>query len=191
MKALVGTRERLYLALLAFAGTLAAHSIAFWLVAPDPHHHANLLLSTGHGYWGIVTPLAMGMAVAGIAGALISKSGVRARFRIVAGRAVAWQLVAFLLMETVERATMGGSLFVLNEPVVRVGLAVQALIALAIAGMLLVLTRALESPTGSSILVTPARRASRPLTARSESPAPLGLRYGGALLRAPPVTSST
>ena len=191
MRTSVGGRRRIHLALVGFVGTLAAHSIAYWLVAPDPHQHANLLLSTGHGYWGIVTPLAMGLAVAGIAGALISKSGVSARFGIVAGRAVALQLVAFIAMETIERATVGESLVVIKEPVVLVGLAVQMLVALAIAGLLVVLTRALDSPTGSSILVAPARGGPQRLTARAETAASLELRYGGALLRAPPLTSLT
>ena len=185
----VGVRERVYLALLAFAGTLGAHSIAYWLVAPDPHHHASLLLSTGHGYWGVVTPLAMGLAVAGIAGALISRSRAAARFGDVAGRATLLQLAAFLAMETIERASVGESLAVIEEPVVLVGLAVQTLIALAIAGLLLVLTRALGTAAGSSVLPLPAVIRSQPATTRTEPPTPLELRYGGALLRAPPVTS--
>ncbi len=186
----VGVRERAYLALIAFAGTLAAHSMAYWLVAPDPHHHASLLLSTGHGYWGIVTPVAMGLAVAGIAGALISRSEAPSRFGSVAGRAVALQLVAFLSMETIERAAVGGSLAVIKEPVVLVGLMVQMLIALAIAGLLLVLTRLLDSPTSSSVLPLPAVRRSQPLATRAGSPTLLELRYGGALLRAPPAASN-
>jgi hypothetical protein len=187
----LGARERGYVALLAFAGTLAAHSIAYWLVAPNPHHHASLLLSTGHGYWRVVTPIAMGLAVAGIAGALISRSGGAARFGDVAGRAVAVQLVAFIVMETIERATVGESLAVLEEPVVLVGLAVQTFIALAIAVLLLVLTRALETATGSRVLPLPPAIRSQPATPHTEPPTPLELRYGGALLRAPPVTSIT
>lgn len=190
MRASVGARERIYLALLAFAGTLAAHSIAYWLVAPDPHHHASLMLSTGHGYWGVVTPLGMGLVVAGIAGALISKSGAGARYRVVAGRAVALQLVGFLAMETIERATVGGSLAVIKEPVVLVGLGVQMLIALAVAGLLLVLTRAMDSANGSSVLPSPPIHRSQPLATRTDSPTLLELRYGGALLRAPPLTSN-
>jgi hypothetical protein len=191
MRSTIGARERIYVALLAFAGTLAAHSIAYWLIAADPHHHASLLLSTGHGYWGVVTPLAIGLSVAGIAGALISSSRTVVRFGNVAARAVVLQVLAFLLMETIERATVGGPLVVVREPVVLVGLVVQMLIALAIAGLLLVLTRALDSATGSSILVTPTASRSTPFTARTESPDLLELRYGGALLRAPPATSIT
>jgi hypothetical protein len=188
MRASLGARERIYVALLAFAGTLAAHSIAYWMVASDPHHHASLLLSTGHGYWGVVTPLALGLSVAGIAGSLISSSGTVARFGDVALRAVALQLLAFLIMETIERATVGGSLVVIKEPVVLVGLVVQMVIALAIAGLLLVFTRALDSASGSSILATPVTGCSTGLTTLSKSPDLLEFRYGGALLRAPPVT---
>lgn len=191
MRTSVGGRERIYLALLGFAGTLAAHSIAYWLVAPDPHHHASLLLSTGHGYWGVVTPLAMGLAVAGIAGALISRSGAAARFSFVAARAVALQLVAFLAMETIERATVGGSLAVIQEPVVLVGLAVQMMIALAIAGLLLVLTRSLDSPMESGVLPLPEVGRSQLVTTNTQTPSSIELRYGGALLRAPPATSHT
>ena len=190
MRTAIGVRERIYLALLGFAGTLAAHSIAYWLVAPDPHHHARLLLSTGHGYWGVVTPIAMGLAVAGIAVALISRAGASARFSVVATRAVALQLLAFLAMETIERASVGGSLAVIKEPVVLVGLVVQMLIALVIAGLLLVLTRALDSSTGSSVLPLPAGRRSQPPKTHTETPALLELRYGGALLRAPPAASN-
>jgi hypothetical protein len=189
MRTSVGGRERIYLALVGFAGTLAAHSIAYWLVAPDPHHHANLLLSTGHGYWGVVTPLTMGLAVAGIAGALISRSGAGARFGVVAARAGVLQLVAFLAMETIERASVGGSLAVIKEPVVLVGLAVQMLIALAIAGLLLVLTRSLDSPTSSSVLPLPDLGRSLHVTTLTTTPTCIELRYGGALLRAPPATS--
>lgn len=188
MRTTIGVRERIYVALLGFAGTLAAHSIAYWMIAPDPHHHASLLLSTGHGYWGVVTPLAIGLSVAGIAGSLISSSGPVARFGDVALRAVALQLLAFLLMETIERATVGGSLVVIKEPVVLVGLVVQVLIALAIAGVLLVLTRVLDAATGSSALATPTAGRSFLLTSLSKSPDLLEFRYGGALLRAPPVT---
>ena len=188
MRTSIGARERVYVALLAFAGTLAAHSVAYWLVASDPHHHASLLLSTGHGYWGVVTPLAIGLSVAGIAGSLLSSSGTVARFGDVAVRAVALQLLAFLLMETIERATVGGSLVVIKEPVVLVGSVVQMLIALAIAGLLLVLTRVLDSTTGSSALATPTAGRSTLLTSLSKSPDGLEFRYGGALLRAPPVT---
>jgi len=191
MRTSIGARERVYVALLAFAGTLAAHSVAYWLVASDPHHHASLLLSTGHGYWGVVTPLAIGLSVAGIAGSLLSSSGTVARFGDVAVRAVALQLLAFLLMETIERATVGGSLVVIKEPVVLVGLVVQMLIALAIAGLLLVLSRVLDSASGSSILVAPTTDRSTLLTALSKSPHLLEFRYGGALLRAPPATSTT
>jgi hypothetical protein len=190
MRKSIGARGRVYVALLAFAGTLAAHSIAYWLVASDPHHHASLLLSTGHGYWGVVTPLAMGLSVAGIAGSLISSSSSVARFGDVALRAVALQLVAFLIMETIERATVGGSLVVIKEPVVLVGLVVQLMVALAIAGLLLVFTRVLNSATGSSILFAPATGRPALLTTLSRSPDLLELRYGGALLRAPPVTST-
>ena len=191
MRTSIGARERVYVALLAFAGTLAAHSIAYWMVASDPHHHASLLLSTGHGYWGVVTPLAIGLSVAGIAGSLISSSGPLARFGDVALRAVALQLLAFLIMETVERATVGGSLVVIREPVVLVGLVVQMVIALAIAALLLVLTRVLDSASGSSILAAPTSGRPTLLTTLSKSPDHLEFRYGGALLRAPPATSIT
>ena len=191
MRTSIGARERVYVALLAFAGTLAAHSIAYWMVASDPHHHASLLLSTGHGYWGVVTPLAIGLSVAGIAGSLISRSGPLARFGDVALRAIALQLLAFLIMETVERATVGGSLVVIKEPVVLVGLVVQMVIALAIAALLLVLTRVLDSASGSSILAAPTVGRPTHLGTLSKSPDLPEFRYGGALLRAPPATSIT
>lgn len=182
-------RERIYLALLAFAGTLAAHSIAYWLVAPDAHHHATLLLDTGHGYWGLVTPFAMGLAAAGIAGALVSGTGSTVRFMAIARRAVTLQAGAFLAMETIERASVGGPLLVVQEPVVLVGLAVQVVIAIALTLLLVVLTRCLGNPAGSSDLLAAPPVHAGSLIARTASRNPSELRYGGALLRAPPVTS--
>jgi hypothetical protein len=186
----VGVRPRVYLALVAFAGTLAAHSIAYRVAAPEPHHHASLLLETGHGYWSVVTPFAVALAVAGIAGALVASNGSTQRFGGIAARAVVFQVVAFLVMETIERASVGGSLAVLEEPVVLIGLAIQLLAALALAGLLVVLTRALDSSTRSSAapLHPPVPRSS--FESDSDFAAPQGFQYGGALLRAPPVTSN-
>jgi hypothetical protein len=186
----VGLRSRIYLALVAFAGTLAAHSIAYRFAAPEPHHHATLLLETGHGYWSFVTPLAVGLMVAGIAGALLGGARSQQRFGGIAGRAVILQVVAFLIMETVERASVGGSLSVLQEPVVLIGLVVQVLVALALAGLLVVLTRALDTSTGSSV---PLHRPSVPksfVETVNERSLLRGFEYGGALLRAPPVTAN-
>jgi hypothetical protein len=184
----VGVRSRIYLALVAFAGTLAAHSIAYRFAAPEPHHHATLLLETGHGYWSFVTPLAVGLAVAGIAGALLSGTRSEQRFGGIAVRAVTVQVVAFLVMETIERASVGGSLSVLQEPVVLIGLAVQVLVALALAGLLVVLTRALDTSTCSSSVLSHPPRFKSLFEVDDEREARQSFRYGGALLRAPPAT---
>jgi hypothetical protein len=186
----VGVRPRIYLALVAFAGTLAAHSIAYRIAAPEPHHHASLLLETGHGYWSFVTPLAVGLAVAGIAGALLGRARYRQRFGGIAGRAVILQVAAFLIMETVERASVGGSISVLQEPVVLIGIAVQVLVALALAGLLLVLTRVLDNASGSSVPL-PRPEVPKSFVEKGNELSHLqGFEYGGALLRAPPVTAN-
>jgi hypothetical protein len=187
----VGVRSRIYLALVAFAGTLAAHSIAYRIAAPEPHHHASLLLETGHGYWSFVTPLAVGLAVAGIAGALLGGDRSQQRFGGIAARAVILQVVAFLVMETVERASIGGPLSVLQEPVVLIGLAVQVLVALALAGLLLVLTRVLDASTHSNALLPRPRVLKSFVETVRESSRLKGFEYGGALLRAPPVPANS
>jgi hypothetical protein len=181
----VGVRSRIYLALVAFAGTLAAHSIAYRFAAPEPHHHATLLLETGHGYWSFVTPLAVGLAVAGIAGALLNGTRSEQRFGGIAIRAVIVQVVAFLIMETVERASVGGSLSVLQEPVVLIGIVVQVLVALALAGLLVVLTRVLGVARRSNAVPRP--RVSHAFLRTDQQTSTAGFEYGGALLRAPPV----
>lgn len=188
MRTRVGLRGRIYLALLGGAGTLVAHSLAFRLVARDAHHHSSMLLDTGHGYWGVATPLAIGLALAGLAGTLASSSRSQARFMSTARRVAGLQCVAFLTMETLERVSVGESLLVVTEPVVLVGLALQVAIALAATGLLVVLTRTLVTPSAATVLLPRPPTPALTLSHRCRLRAAPGLVYGGALLRAPPAT---
>ncbi len=106
-------------------------------------------------------------------------------------RAITLQCLAFLFMETLERASVGKSLLVVTEPVVVVGLALQVVVALVATMLLVVLTRALHS---SKVAAAPLSRPStpaEPLPQDRRMVAARGLVYGGALLRAPPETSPT
>jgi hypothetical protein len=101
-------------ALAAVAGVVVAHTVDYLLVFPQGHQRAAALQATGHAYW----PVAVGAAAAtGGAAVLVAVGhGVRRarRSRVVvpgaawaASRLLAWQVLAFAVMEAGERAAVG------------------------------------------------------------------------------------
>ena len=155
-------RTRIWLGALACSGVVFAHLLAYLLVAPDTHHRADLLESTGHGSWALVVALSLGALVAAFGGfalRVVRKPGLSPSMPSCALRLAALQTVGFAGLEAVERAWHEGfGLEAFAEPVFIIGLIAQLVVAIVAAGLLVLFTRAIER------LV--ARR--RP----SESPAP-------------------
>jgi hypothetical protein len=126
-------RTRLWLGGLAAGGVMAAHLVAFFLVAPDPSQRAELLEATGHGAWAVLVSLALGAMVAGLAGFAVGRiregdAPPGTLYRGTLGRLLALQVLGFVLLEALERLAHhpGDLLGFLGEPVVLIGLVLAA-----------------------------------------------------------------
>jgi hypothetical protein len=139
-------RTRLWLGGLAAGGVVAAHGLAFLVVAPNATRRAELLEATGHGAWPLVVSLAMGALVAGLARVAICRSRPAGRpprslFRSTVGRLALLQVLGYVGLEGVERLARHGTAELpglLGEPVVLIGIALTAATAV-IGALLLVL----------------------------------------------------
>ena len=90
---------------LAFAGSQAAHALAYELVYPQTHVRARIMLATGHSYLEYL-PLVLGLAAAVALVALVVAGIDAARLRP-ARQAPAWSFAlvaptAFVLQEVLE-----------------------------------------------------------------------------------------
>jgi hypothetical protein len=140
---------RLWLGTLAAAGVVVSHEIAYWINAPGAHARAELLQATGHRYWTLVVAAALALLVFGLSafvGRLLFGDGELPRqgplLVAIVPRLAVIQCAGFLALEIGERYLSGGSgarslSSVVGEPVVAMGLAVQFIVALA--GALLML----------------------------------------------------
>jgi hypothetical protein len=151
---------------LAAFGIVAAHCLAYIIVAPDVAERATLLHRTGHHFWGLVFALALGTGVAGLSGVLVrflrlsTTEDARVNlFGYAALRLTALQVGGFALLEATERIFLGQGAHAIVEPVVIVGLALQVAVALVGALILSLLTRTLYALlSGSSLTSAKAAR---------------------------------
>lgn len=128
---------------LALAGCVAAHALAYRLVAPDAHERAHLLAASGHGYLGHVR-YGIAVVVALVLAAFLRQAALAARGHEPSGPTRFVALVpplAFVVQEHLERALhdAGFPLDAWTQPTFLVGLALQvpfALLALAVARLL-------------------------------------------------------
>lgn len=188
-------RMRLWLGGLAGAGVAVAHVLAFRVVSPDHAARSDLLHATGHRYWPYVAALALGGLVAGLVGFVADRvsadrrghPGIRRLYAFTASRLLILQTLGFLYLEAGERLVVDGSFTgLLQEPVVIIGLVVQA--AVALVGALLVVLFAQVVDTIVAVLrpvVRPSKVATPRGALRSLGPR-LRLATGGATLRGPP-----
>src|SRR5206468_495885 len=90
----------------AAAGVVLAHAADYVLLYPDPGQRGRELSATGHGYW----PVAVGVAAALGAGLLVLAAGRGVRRRATAlpsvARLAGLQMVLFITVEVVERASV-------------------------------------------------------------------------------------
>lgn len=160
------------------AGCLAAHTLGYLIVVPDPHARADLLESTGHGYLAHL-PVVAAVGLAMLAAAAVWHA-LRGRF---GARPSPWLFallppLAFTVQEHLERALGAGGapLEIVLQPAFLLGLAFQlpfALLAYLIVGVVLgaseTLVRWLRTPRPERRLAQPQAAASpaEPRTAAS------------------------
>jgi hypothetical protein len=129
---------------------ILTHWLSYRWVFPEAGHRHTALETSGHGNWSFVVAFALAIMVAGLARFICHdllgsdiEEGHRSRtYRSVAGRLVLLQGLGYITLEGAERVFSGGHLTsLLHEPAVVVGVLVQVFIAVAIAALLLALTR--------------------------------------------------
>ncbi len=194
MRVLGRGRPRLWLGALAAAGVGLTHAVAYFLTAPDPEARRELLEQTAHGYWSYASAVALGLLVAGLSGFAIARVRERAEQRraggslylFIATRLIVLQGLGFLVLEASERAVAGQLDHFLAEPVVLLGVVIQAVVAVIGAALLVMLARLVETLVSgrSSIFVRPPSRTFAPILSIPQPHTYIGA--GGAAPRAPP-----
>jgi hypothetical protein len=155
---------------LTAGGGLAAHALAYRLVAARAHERDSLLALTGHGYLGYA-PLVLGVMVAVLVVALgtvvAEVAGGSSRPRLSASSFFLLPLLGFVVQEHAERYVHVGNLSpaTVLEPVFLVGIALQVPFALA-AFLLARALLAVAEVVGNALAVGPTPRALVPALRR-------------------------
>lgn len=169
----------------AIVGLLIGHIVAYDLVYPDGHVHAQVLAATGHGWLSLVEPsIVLACLLALVAGFAGSRNGIRreARFRVLAGI----QIGAFLGMELLERVGSGLSFGDIGHELVGHGLWLVLLIGIVAQLVTAWLASAISRSVADVAAGTP--RPQRHRHARSQVLAPVArFRRAAAVLHANPI----
>lgn len=169
---------------LASVGLIGAHAVAYAIAVGDAVHRTTLLEATGHAYLPGATAAAAVLGVLAAVGAVrVGRRNGPAAVAPLAVRLAAVQCVAFVGLEAAERVVAGAPLADLAGPLLLIGLAVQAIAAVAAAAVAVLLERVGRGLRGAEPRLTVPRPASvRP--AASPRPAAVTLRI--ATVRGPP-----
>lgn len=119
---------------LTIGGCLAAHALAYRLVASHAHERSRLLALTGHGYLGyapLVLGVLAGVLAVALAGVVVGAARGSSRPRLSAPSFFTLPLVGFAVQEHAERFVHSGHLSaaIVLEPAVLVGIGLQVPIA--------------------------------------------------------------
>lgn len=170
---------------IAVGGMVLGHVLGYLLAFPVQALRAEHLATTGHGSFPALGILAL--AVAGCSTLVVGARALREDGDVALAPATAQllrvQVPVFLLLELVERGW--DPVRTLADPGVRIGLVVQALVALAIAAILGTLVRGVRALAGAAPRSWP-RPASLPLPFPRPTPSPRPTRHVGSRRRAPP-----
>jgi hypothetical protein len=167
----------------AWVGLVAGHVAAYAVAYPSGAvRHAHLLL-TGHGWMGpaLLSLAAAIPAVIAAAAVRTSRAGPVAAGPM-ATRLAAGQVPAFLLVEVAERHDLGSAL---ADPAVLAGLALQVVIAVALALLLAGFTRAVAVVVNRRSTISGRTRPLSDVSPALEIP-PTTPHFGPARVRAPP-----
>ena len=140
----------LLLGAVAATGLLAGHWLAYVVALPAPRVRGELLSATGHGYWSLAVKVAVALGLLGIAAVvadhlrrgLADRPERGERFSFLLTRLGTIQILAFLVMETMERLVAGAPVAgMLHDHLLVLGLAFQVLTACVGALVLLLMHR--------------------------------------------------
>ena len=178
---------------LAMAGLVLGHVLAYLIAVPDPHHRSFVLQRTGHEYLPAMAEAALVVALAGMAAVVIrafapGPRGGSERFSRLAGRLGLVQVLAFGVLEVVERIVAGAPLrHLASDHILVIGMAVQVVIALAGAAFLRWLARTSTRLAETVLPRVPLPRAGAVLALASASWSPSTGTFGSIVnVRAPP-----
>jgi hypothetical protein len=133
------------LGMFAAAGLVGAHVLAYLIALPDAAVRAAVLRTTGHGYFSaafVVATVAaiFGSAAAAAIGCRRGHTASSLRWRAAAWRIALVQSTAFLVLEFAERAAADVP-FSLSPKLLGIGLAVQLVVAIASAVVVVLIAR--------------------------------------------------
>lgn len=150
----------------AVVGAVLGHSVVYALVHPDPVSRADHLSASGHVYWPVAVALATVGALLAVSGVLLRAAGrglsglttVHPGVGLAGwlGRLAALQLALYGGMEIIERTAAGADLSaVVGAPELRLGVVVQAVVAVAIVAVLSILDLVTERIAASFEVFVP------------------------------------
>lgn len=122
------------LTLLALAGIVAGHTVAYWLAYRDGPERAAQLVRSGHSYWEFALTAAV---VTCLSGLFVAATGRFTRRSSTSWTSTAWvptrllivQWVGFATLEVAERLLAGSSATVWTDPAFWIGLAILVVVA--------------------------------------------------------------
>jgi hypothetical protein len=191
-------RHRLPLAGAAVAGAAVAHALLYLVKVPDTRARDAVLAATGHAYWSVAVAAAivLGLGAACSIAARrfrhgLDRAGGRAapdRVDRLALRLALYQSAIFVVQEGVERLAAGDAPvdLVATASLLLTGIAVQVLVALAVAAALAGLGRAAEAVGRALRPAPPPESGAAPLRWPSRRARRSRLLGGPAAIRAPP-----
>lgn len=194
--------RRLPVAGAAVAGAVLAHTLIYATAAPDPGLRQQVLARTGHGYWSVAAATAVLLGVLAAAGTVARRlvGGPRpvrvasdaASLDALACRLTVLQVAIYTVQEVVERLVAGVPVDALGAfpRLLLTGFAVQGLVALGVAALLVLLGRVAEAVARILAARVP-QRPSRGPAWLPAVPAARASRLAGTPVgsRAPPVAS--
>ena len=125
----MSARRRLTTLGVAVGGVLAGHWLTYLAVAPVAGSRAAILRQTGHAYLGLANDLALVAALAAMATMFIGQltdPEPTGQLRGLTARVVRFQVIAFVLLEVLERVTAGSPLAgLIHTGILPVGIAAQ------------------------------------------------------------------
>jgi hypothetical protein len=184
--------------LAAVTGVVLGHGLAYIVTVPGAGAREALLLHTGHNYWSIAMAMAVVFGAVSVIGTVVRHARIGAakvahsttaweRYRSSAIRLVALQSAVFVVQEILERVHAGVAVSgLVHGGFLLVGLAVQILVAAALAVILSWLGRAAEA-IGRALAPAPALLVRRARLAWPASAIPVRVApHGPRNTRAPP-----